>query len=191
VATQLSATGCVSTTDAKQPSSGLIPYAPNAEFWSDNATKQRWMGLPNGQNIGVNADGDWDFPTGTVLMKNFSLGTRLVETRLFMRHPDGNWAGYSYEWNDQQTDATLVVGGKQTTVAGQTWIFPSDAQCLQCHTSAAGRSLGLETRQLAHSILYPQTGRTANQLLTLNTINTLSPQVAAPTTVVLSVPVRI
>jgi len=184
VATQLTATGCVSSADAKQPSSGLIPYAPHAEFWSDNATKQRWIGLPNGQNITVNADGDWDFPSGTVLMKSFSLGTRLVETRLFMRHPDGNWAGYSYEWNDQQTDATLVVGGKQATVAGQTWIFPSDAQCLQCHTSAAGRSLGLETRQLAFSTLYPQTGRTANQLLTLNTINTLSPQIAAPTTVV-------
>jgi uncharacterized repeat protein (TIGR03806 family) len=184
VATELSATGCVSTADAKQPSSGLIPYAPHAEFWSDNATKQRWIGLPNGQNITVNADGDWDFPSGTVLMKNFSLGTRLVETRLFMRHPDGNWAGYSYEWNDAQTDATLVVGGKQATVAGQTWIFPSDAQCLQCHTSAAGRSLGLETRQLAFSILYPQTGRTANQLLTLNTINTLSPQIATPSTVV-------
>jgi uncharacterized repeat protein (TIGR03806 family) len=184
VATQLSATGCVSSADAKLPASGLIPYAPHAEFWSDNATKQRWIGLPNGQNITVDADGDWDFPAGTVLVKNFSLGTRLVETRLFMRHPDGNWAGYSYEWNDAQTDATLVVGGKQATVAGQTWIFPSAAQCLQCHTSAAGRSLGLETRQLAFRIPYPQTGRTAHQLLTLNTISTLSPPVAAPTTVV-------
>ena len=44
----LSATGCVSPTNATQPASGLIPYAINAPFWSDNATKERWMGLPNG-----------------------------------------------------------------------------------------------------------------------------------------------
>ena len=59
----------------------------------------------------MQASGDWDFPNGTVLMKNFRIGTRLIETRLFMRHPDGNWGGFTYEWNAQQTDATLVQGG--------------------------------------------------------------------------------
>ena len=182
VATQLSATGCVNSANPSQPASGLIPYTPNAAFWSDSAVKERWIGLPNGQNITVGNDGDWDFPNGTVLVKNFLLGNLLVETRHFMRHPDGVWAGYTYEWNAQQTDATLVVGGKQTTVAGQTYIFPSEAQCLQCHTIAAGRSLGLENLQLAHPITYPQTGRNAHQLVTLNAINVLSPPVANPTT---------
>ncbi|HKE43786.1 MAG TPA: PQQ-dependent sugar dehydrogenase [Steroidobacteraceae bacterium] len=184
VATQLSATGCVDPADATRPASGLIPYAPNAAFWSDGAVKDRWIALPDGQNITVGADGDWDFPNGTVLMKNFHLGSQLVETRLFMRHPDGVWAGYSYEWNAQGTDATLVHGGKRVTVAGQTWIYPSEAQCLQCHTEAAGRSLGLETRQLASNMSYPQTGRTANQLVTLNTINTLTPPIVNPADVV-------
>jgi uncharacterized repeat protein (TIGR03806 family) len=182
VATQLSATGCVAAGNPTLPASGLIPYAPNAAFWSDSAVKERWIGLPNGQNITVGNDGDWDFPNGSVLVKNFRLGNILVETRLFMRHPDGVWAGYTYEWNAQQTGATLVVGGKQTTAAGQTWIFPSEAQCLQCHTAAAGRTLGLENLQLAHAITYPQTGRNAHQLVTLNTINVLSPPVANPTT---------
>jgi uncharacterized repeat protein (TIGR03806 family) len=174
----------VNASNPSQPASGLIPYAPNAAFWSDGATKERWIGLPNGQNITVNSDGDWDFPNGTVLMKNFRLGNQLVETRLFMRHPDGVWAGYTYEWDAQQSGATLVVGGKQTTVGSQTWIFPSEAQCLQCHTAAAGRSLGLENLQLAHSITYPQTGRNAHQLVTLNSINVLSPPVANPTALV-------
>jgi uncharacterized repeat protein (TIGR03806 family) len=180
VATQLSATGCVNAANATQPASGLIPYAPNAAFWSDGAIKERWIALPNGQNITVNAGGDWDFPNGTVLVKNFRLGNQLVETRHFMRHPDGVWAGYTYEWNAQQTDATLVTGGKQVTVAGQPWIFPSEGQCLQCHTAAAGRSLGLENLQLAHPITYPQTGRSAHQLVTLNAINVLAPPVADP-----------
>jgi hypothetical protein len=40
---QLSATGCVSATNATQPSAGLIPYAPNAPFWSDGAVKSRYL----------------------------------------------------------------------------------------------------------------------------------------------------
>jgi uncharacterized repeat protein (TIGR03806 family) len=181
VATQLSATGCVNASNATQPASGLIPYTPNAAFWSDGAVKERWIGLPDGQNITVGAEGDWDFPNGTVLMKNFRLDNRLIETRLLMRHPDGVWAGYTYEWNAQQTDATLVRGGKQVTVGGQSWIYPSEGQCLLCHTEAAGRTLGLETRQLAINITYPQTGRDAHQLVTLNALNTLTPPIASPT----------
>ena len=180
-ATKLSATGCVDAADAKKPASGLIPYTPNAPFWSDGAVKDRWIGLPDGQNITVNPDGDWDFPNGTVLKKDFRLADRLVETRLFMRHPDGVWAGYSYEWNAEQTDATLVRGGKQVKIGDQTWIYPSEGQCLMCHNEAAGRSLGLETKQLAFNITYPQTGRDAHQLLTLNTINTMATPIANPT----------
>jgi uncharacterized repeat protein (TIGR03806 family) len=178
VATKLSATGCVNASNATQPASGLIPFAPSATLWSDGATKERWMALPEGKNITVNPDGDWDFPNGTVLVKNFRLDNRLIETRLFMRHPDGVWAGYSYEWNGDQTDATLVRGGKTVTVAGQTWHYPSEGQCLQCHTEAAGFSLGPETKQLATNFKYPQTGREANQLLTLNEIKVLTPPIS-------------
>jgi uncharacterized repeat protein (TIGR03806 family) len=171
---QLSQTGCVNPNTPTQPASGLIPYAPNAPFYSDGAVKARWLALPEGQRIVIDGSNDFDFPNGSVLMKNFSIGTRLVETRLFMRHNDGNWAGYTYEWNAGGTDATRVVGGKTVQVAGQTWEFPSEAQCLQCHSVAAGRSLGLEIGQLNGDFGYP-TGRTANQLTTLNEIGTLTP----------------
>jgi uncharacterized repeat protein (TIGR03806 family) len=183
VATELSATGCIGA-DATLPSSGLIPYQPSAPYWSDGAVGERWIGLPDGQSISVNADNDWGFPNGSVLRQDLRLGSRLVETRLLMRHPDGVWAGYSYEWNAAQTDATLVVGGKQVTIGGQAWIFPSEGQCLACHTSVAGESLGLETKQLAFNITYPQTGRNAHQLVTHNAINTLSPPIPSPTEVV-------
>ena len=174
IPTQLSQTGCVNPSAPTQPASGLIPYAPNAPFYSDGAVKARWLALPNGQRITIDGSNDFDFPSGSVLMKNFSIGTRLVETRLFMRHNDGNWAGYTYEWNSGVTEATRVVGGKTVQVAGQTWEFPSEEQCLQCHSSAAGRTLGLEIGQLNGDFGYP-TGRTANQLTTLNSIDTLTP----------------
>jgi uncharacterized repeat protein (TIGR03806 family) len=174
VPTSLAATGCVEPLDPTRPAAGLIPYAPGAPFWSDG---ERWIGLPEGQAITAAASGDWDLPPGTVLVKSFRLGGLLVETRLFMRHPDGAWAGYTYEWNEAQTGATRVPGGKTRQVAGQAWVYPSEQQCLQCHTEAAGRSLGLETAQLNGDLRYPQTGRTANQVVTLNAIGAVSPAI--------------
>ncbi len=180
VTTQFSATGCGASGNPAEPAPGLIPYAPNAGFWSDGASKARWLALPDGQDIETSAaDHDWDFPNGTVLRKDFRIGARLVETRLFMRHTNGNWAGYSYEWNAAGTEATRVVGGKTVAISGQNWIFPSEAQCLGCHTAAAGRSLGLETAQLNGNLLYPATGRSANQVVTLNAIQVLSPPITA------------
>jgi uncharacterized repeat protein (TIGR03806 family) len=180
IPTLLSATGCVDPANPRLPASGLIPYRPNAAFWSDGASKTRFMALPDGQQINITPDGDFDFPIGSVLVKNFILGSAPVETRLFMRHNDGNWAGYTYEWNAQGSDATRVVGGKSVTASGQSWNFPSEAQCLQCHTAAAGRTLGLEVAQLNGQFHYDLTGRDANQLFTLNTLQILSPLLAQP-----------
>ncbi len=183
VPSTLSATGCVSTSDPRAPAAGLIPYKVNAPFWSDGAEKDRWLALPDGQTIAAGSDGDWQLPNGSVLMKQFRIGTRLIETRLLMRHPDGEWGGFTYEWNSAQTDAALVRGGAERDVGiAAPWIFPSEAQCLECHTSAAGRSLGLETAQLNGEHLYPSTGRTANQLVTLSHIGILTPPIAEPTT---------
>ena len=103
-------TGCVDPVDPTQPASGLVPYTLNAPFWSDGADKQRWMALPDGTTIDVNGSDDFVFPIGTVLMKNFELGGQLIETRLFMRHTDGVWGGYTWEWNDLETAATRVQG---------------------------------------------------------------------------------
>jgi uncharacterized repeat protein (TIGR03806 family) len=170
VATLLSDTGCVVASDPAQPAAGLVPYDVAAPFWSDGATKDRWLAIPNGTSISVGGDGDFTFPNGTVLMKHFRLNGNLVETRLFMRHPDGDWAGYTYEWNSQQTNATLVQGGKTATIGGQSWIFPDGNACLTCHTSIAGFALGVESAQLNHDFAYASTGRTANELRTLDSI---------------------
>jgi uncharacterized repeat protein (TIGR03806 family) len=176
----LSATGCVSPQSPSQPASGLVAYEPAAAFWSDGAVKDRWLALPNGTSIGVGADGDFQLPNGSVLMKHFRRGGALIETRLFMRHPDGGWAGYTYEWNAQGTDAALVEGGKTVTLAGESWNFPSSNDCLACHTAAAGFSLGLETAQLNHDLAYAATGRTANQLRTLDSITLFTTPLGDP-----------
>ena len=144
----LRATGCVDRTDPTKPAPGLIPYGVNAPLWAGGAAKQRWLALPDGETIHIGPDGDWELPVGTVVIKSFLLHGRLIETRLFVRHNDGGWGGYSYEWNDTQTNAHLLPGGKTKVIDGQPYDYPSRDQCLQCHSKAAGFTLGLETAQI-------------------------------------------
>lgn len=139
----LSQTGCV------DPASNLLPYDVASPLWSDGADKQRSLFVPEGKKIGASADGDFDVPPGSVAVKTFTIGGKKIETRLFVRYEDGGWAGYSYEWNDEQTDATLLATGKTKDVSGfGTWTFPSRGECFSCHTAAAGFTLGLEARQV-------------------------------------------
>ena len=116
-------------------------------------------------------------------MKHFSLGGQIFETRLLVRHDDGGWAGYTYEWNASLTDADLVdASGKDKTVNGQLWRYPSRMECLQCHTAAAGFSLGVEGLQLNGDFTYPSTGRSSNQLDTLEDIGMFSAPLSAAAT---------
>ena len=172
--TLLSDTGCVNTNNPLEMASGLIPYEINAPFWSDGITKDRWMALPDGSSIDIELDGDWTFPVNSILVKNFTINNVRVETRLLIRHEDGNWGGYSYEWNNAQTDASLVLNGKITTKQGQAYIYPSTTECMICHTPVTGFVLGPETIQLNRDEAYMSTGITANQLTTLDHIGVFS-----------------
>jgi len=186
---RLSKTGCVDPNDPKKPAASVIPYGVNAPLWSDGAQKERFLALPDGKTITVqDADGDFDFPNGTVLMKNFTVAGKLTETRLFMRHDDGGWNGYTYEWLDDGSDAVLLPAGKTKTVGTQTWTFPSRSDCVTCHSEAAGRSLGLELGQLNGDHVYPSTNTIANQLKTLDHIGMFDKPLGKPVDQLLAYP---
>ena len=158
---KLSETGIFVSTAAHQVDPGLIPYTVNAPLWSDGATKERFIGLPGDACIEFADRDGWDFPNGAVMVKTFSLPvqgkSQRVETRLLTRQ-EGEWVGYSYAWNKEQTDAVLVEAGgldRAFTVSTdkepgrqQTWHYPSRAECMVCHSRAANWVLGLSTVQM-------------------------------------------
>lgn len=178
----LSATGCFDTSG--NPSAGLIPFDVRSPLWSDGASKRRWLAIPDGTSITFNAEGDFQFPNGTVLVKEFTQGGVRVETRLFVKHDNGEWAGYTYAWMNSAgvavTDAELVGSAASTRDIPGTaldWQFPSRGQCMSCHTEQAGYSLGLELLQLNSTMAYPS-GTSANQIFTLHSIGVLSSDIA-------------
>ncbi|MCB9677454.1 MAG: PQQ-dependent sugar dehydrogenase [Alphaproteobacteria bacterium] len=171
--TTLSATGCVDPANPQRVASGVIPYDINHPFWSDHAAKRRWLALPDGTQMTLAADGDLEFPVGTVLMKEFTVNGQLTETRLFMRHAD-EWGGYTYKWRADGSDADLLRSSEVVDASGVDWEIPSRAACMQCHTAAAGRSLGIELGQLDRTAIYPATNREAPQIDTLVHIGMLA-----------------
>ncbi|HEX6995511.1 MAG TPA: PQQ-dependent sugar dehydrogenase [Gammaproteobacteria bacterium] len=167
---RLSDTGCFDADGPSRFGPGVIPYDVAAPAWFDGAERERGLALPDGTAIAID-DGDrWVFPPGAVLVEHLRLDGALVETRLLMHHPGGEWRGYGYEWNADGSDARLVTGGKRVEIGDTEWVFPSGGDCVACHRAAAGTALGLETAQLNRPFTYPSTGRTANQLETLDAI---------------------
>ena len=164
IATNLSGTGCFTSTTDKTYPEAVIPYDVTSQLWSDGALKTRLFAVPDGESVEVLDDGDFEFPLGSVLIKNFTYNSEYLETRLFMRHNSG-WAGYSYRWLPDQTDALLVDGTTPELVTSGNFehIIPTRGQCFECHTNAANSALGLETSQLNKDLAYPN-GNTANQL---------------------------
>lgn len=146
--TLISDTRCVDPQNPTRPAVGAIPYEVAVPFWSDGAEKQRYLYLPEGKRLKVLPDGDLEVPVGTVLQKNFLHQGRLFETRFYVRHLDGEYTGYSYAWRKDGSNAELVLETREARVGDLNWIFPGRDACHQCHTQAAGRTLGLELRQL-------------------------------------------
>jgi uncharacterized repeat protein (TIGR03806 family) len=163
----LSQTGLYKSTRSHEVDPGLVPYSVNAPGWTDGAVAARFMAVPGVTKVDFDSGRGWNFPDGTALVETLSIerepgrpATRCrVETRVLLRW-QGEWAGYSYRWNAEQTDAALVAkdgedaevaltGGRVVGPVGRRrWRFPSRSECMACHSRAANFVLGVTGAQL-------------------------------------------
>lgn len=148
---RLSAWKLFDETDGEfRPTADLIAYDLNTPLFSDYTAKHRLIRLPTEGRIQWNPEQSLEFPVGTVIAKTFAYpdatadktkGERYLETRIELREESG-WYGYSYLWNDEQSDADLRLGGGAVDVSwtdehGQAhknhYQIPNANQCLSCH----------------------------------------------------------
>ena len=132
------------------PASDLIPYELNTPLYSDDTAKHRFIRLPKGGKIEWDSEESLGFPVGTVIAKTFAYPDptkdmtpheRFLETRIELLERTG-WYGFSYAWNDEQSDAELRLGGGKVdvswkdvngTVHTNAYQIPNANQCLACH----------------------------------------------------------
>jgi glucose/arabinose dehydrogenase/mono/diheme cytochrome c family protein len=190
--TRLSETGLFASVAEHAPHPAALPFEVAAPGWHDGASMQRFAAFPGLERIEqkpqLNAGGSWSLPNGSVLVQTLSLDVldedgqpakKRVETRLLNRQ-QGEWTGFSYRWNDEQTDAELVPSSGDIAllevadpasaggVREQAWRFPARTECLVCHSRAAGFVLGFSPLQLDSPKDFG--GVVANQLSTFEHI---------------------
>jgi uncharacterized repeat protein (TIGR03806 family) len=181
---KLSETGLFTSVREHKVAPGVMPYSINAPFWSDGASKERFFALPGEAKIDFRERREWVWDDGAATVKSFALefeagnpaSKKYIETRIILKQDD-QWLGYSYRWNDAQTDAILVdAKGMDSTYAikdpkapggvrKQVWHYPSRNECMFCHSRAAGFVLGLTTQQMNREHEFSP-ARSDNQLRT-------------------------
>jgi uncharacterized repeat protein (TIGR03806 family) len=161
----LSQTGLFDSVKDRRMAPGVIPYSVNAPYWSDGAHKDRHLALPGDAQI--SDPSSWGLPDGSVLVQTLSLdrvegdprSRAPVETRILVKQEE-HWMGYTYLWNHEGTDGTLVgangadhalniqdsaaPGGRRQI----TWRVPGRQECMFCHSRAANFVLGLNPSQM-------------------------------------------
>ncbi|HEV3027608.1 MAG TPA: PQQ-dependent sugar dehydrogenase, partial [Planctomycetota bacterium] len=150
----LSSTGLFSQAAAQTPSAGVLPFRVNAPCWTDGASGERWIAIPGEGTIQlVDKNRDWPresvWPKDSVVAKTLSLGGRKLETQVL--HFDGQlWNGYSYVWNESQTEAALAPaeGAQLELGGGRKWRVLGRAACMGCHTPWQGYVLTVNGAQL-------------------------------------------
>jgi uncharacterized repeat protein (TIGR03806 family) len=168
----LSETGLFADTVNHVLAPGVARYSVNTPQWLEGAHADRFFGLPPDTTIRFverSTDANtWGFADGAVTAQTILLpdhgtvtGQRRMETRIMVKQQD-HWLGYSYLWNEEQTDAELVGAAGirlelPETVAVisepdgsplHSWHVPSRTECMVCHSRAAGFVLGLNTLQM-------------------------------------------
>ncbi len=158
---------------AQQPTPGVYEFDIAEPMWMDGATARYFVGLPGDAMVkwypsrrgipGTSAQAELFFPPEGVLAKTISIdtaaGPRKLETQVL--HHDGRyWRGYTYRWNDEQTDADLVPADGATTILSVPdpdapegirelrWTFHGRNQCLRCHNTWNEFALAFNVAQL-------------------------------------------
>ena len=137
--------------DQWRRASNVLPYELITPLFSDYTFKHRAIRLPAGAQMTWHETESLEFPVGTVIAKTFAYpdetadrtpGERFVETRIELLEPSG-WYGYSYIWAEDQSDATLSLGGGVVNVSWKNedgsqlsnkYQIPNANQCLSCHS---------------------------------------------------------
>ncbi len=157
----LSDSGCFEELRTQAPAADVVPYEVNAALWTDGADKRRAFALPPGERLSIADDGTLVFPEGSIVLKTFAFpldpdrpdDLQAVETRVMILRRLG-WEFHSYRWNEDGTDAELLLDGdeialpKMLGVEPLPYSYPSRVECTYCHGSGDANVLGLRIDQL-------------------------------------------
>lgn len=136
------------------PADGVQLFELNSVLFTDYASKQRLIRLPNGQSMRYNNSELLPiFPDNTLLAKTFyynldetnpNSSKQIIETRISIK-VNGLWSLGTYIWNQAQTEATYDQAGASLPVSyidsngvprNIDYVIPTQLDCITCHSNA-------------------------------------------------------
>lgn len=167
---KLSETGLFDDVARQLPAAGVYEFEIHEPMWEDGAQARRYIALPGQSGIETEylyrENGSYrvatTWPADAVLARTIRLGDAPVETQVL--HFDGDaWAGYSYRWNANGTDADLVPAeGEEFEVSPDFWKGGSRyrivgrAECMRCHNMWNQFTAAFDPMQLSGFSDYPR-----------------------------------
>jgi hypothetical protein len=151
--TLLSETGLYADIKARALAPGVKAFAPAYTLWSDGASKNRYVFMPEGKKITSDEMEFWQYPEGFKLWKDFTRDGKLIETRLLQKLGDGkaNWYMVAFKWKDDYSDAEAVPMGVPNAM-GTAHDVPSQEDCKGCHSALGDYAIGFSALMLSHDL---------------------------------------
>lgn len=152
---QLKDTGLITSFKSLTMRKDLVEFTLNSPPWQPGVSTRQWITVPNGGKIKFTEDGEWEFPTDTIVMQLFTLdgGERdgsLFESRVMWFNGPRTVRAGAYRWSADGSSASLIEDGEFTTLSGQekrNWFTPGAEQNLNLDQVVTGFILPLNTRQ--------------------------------------------
>lgn len=156
-----------------------IGYQLNSTLFTDFSEKFRFMFIPDQQQLKFEPLAPFIFPTGSTLVKVFSLPKenedKIIEIRLSIKRENG-WVFLPFIWVEDLQDAFFYREGYKLESSVEynrrlinfTYEIPSSSNCLECHQSEFKtennllKPIGPKARHLNKMVEYQ--GQQINQL---------------------------
>jgi glucose/arabinose dehydrogenase len=135
------------------PRTSFVEFQINAPPWQPGVAARRWISLPAGARLAINADGEFEFPPGAVVVQHHVIGKTGApfETQVLWLTGPRTARAAAYRWNTDGRDATLVEEGEVITLPGDAahrWFSPGAEEYLNLDTLVVGFLLPVSPRQL-------------------------------------------
>lgn len=153
----LGATGVFSKRNPVTATAGLVEFSVIAPPWLPGVTMRRWINVPMGGRLLANADGEFLFPRGTIVVQHHAVAKTgaPLETHVFTFDGAALHSriarAAAYRWTDLTSDPKLVNEAALAPLPGDAarrWLSPAPERELNLDLSVAGFLMPLSPRQL-------------------------------------------
>ncbi len=150
---ELGASGLFTRLAPLIPRKGFTEFTVNLAPWQPGISAKRWISVPEDGHIGITADGEFDYPAGSMVIQHYRVQKTgaSFETQVLWLTGARRARATAYRWDATGENATLVDEGEIVSLPGdpkRRWFSPGAEENLSLDLVVSGFLLPLNVRQI-------------------------------------------